>query len=159
MRRFSFRLDPVLDLRKRAEDDVKRELAEKNREVLDARERLNGLDTSLHDLQSGEKERRKVSLDLVSMRATVVYRHKLKQDMLSTTAEIEWLGRQRGEIQQKLIKAVQARRAIELLREHRYALWRKETGRLQQAVSDDLSQQKFIRQRRVRNAATVSERE
>ena len=54
----------------------------------------------------------------------------------------------RADIREKLVKATQKKRAIELLRENRYQEWLKENKHSQQVFLDDVSQQGFIRKKR-----------
>jgi flagellar export protein FliJ len=58
MKRFTFRLETLLDLRKRREDEVKQELGKKNFQIMKARQELMALSEALKDLQNDEKQKR-----------------------------------------------------------------------------------------------------
>lgn len=145
MRRFRFTLETVLELRRRREDDVKRRLGIKRREIVDAKQCLADLGTSLKDLQEQELEHRESAPSVQAMRASVLYRFKLKRDMLIAGRKIDLLYDEAGLIQEELTKAVQKRRALELLRDKRFAAWKKDVLKVEQNQIDDVSQQGYIR--------------
>jgi len=149
MQRFRFSLETLLELRRRKEDAVKLELARKQGEVGTAREELDALARELDTLQREEKEsRRKMSGDVVLMRHAVAYRHKLKLDMLAKGRQIDELKAEAERIRKRLVKATQEVRALELLRERRFAEWRKEYRAEEQGFIDDVSQQGYIRKKK-----------
>jgi flagellar export protein FliJ len=148
MKRFIFTLEPLLDMRKRKEDEVKRKLAGKNRQILKAKQEMQVLHDALNNLQVDEKKRRSIGIDLQSMRHAVVYRNKLKLDMIEKGNQIQGLYQESTSIQKDLTKAMQERRAIEILGEHRLAQWKKEAKHEEQRITDDVSQQGYIRKKR-----------
>ena len=148
MKKFKFTLDPILEIRKRKEDAVKLELGQKNREILGANREMLGLHDELKNLQTSEKERRQHAPDVQSMRQTVVYRSKLKADMVNKGNKIQQLRTEASTIQKRLTNATKDRRAIEIIGEHRHAEWQHNLLREQQNFSDDVSQQGYIRKKR-----------
>jgi flagellar protein FliJ len=145
MKKFKFTLDPLLEVRKRKEDAVKLEFGRKNREILKANQEMLDLHDELKNLQSGEKERRKNSPDVQSMRLTVVYRNKLKIDLVNKGNVIQQLRREAEAIQKRLTQATKERRAIEIIGEHRFADWKRELLHQEQKLNDDITQQGYIR--------------
>jgi len=145
MKRFSFGLDPLLDIRRRNEDEIKRELAEKQRTLFSARDSMAQIHNELKNMQSEEKEFRARAVNVESMRHSVLYRFKLKRELFNKGVEIESLSNQANLVQQKLTRAVQARKAIEMLRERRFAEWKKEVNRKEQIFIDDISNQSYTR--------------
>jgi flagellar FliJ protein len=156
MKKFHFKLDPLLELRKRKEDGVKMELAEKNREILDARSEMLSLYDQLTRAQEEELEERGRCADVLRMRATVAYRFKIKHDMLVKGQQIESLSREAGDIQKRLTVAMRDRRAIEMLRESRLRQWKKEAERQEQLFVDGINQQTYVRRQ---NEARRTEKE
>jgi flagellar FliJ protein len=148
MKRFEFPLEALLEKRKREEEAVKLELAEKNKEILAAQNELQTIEGELKGLQEEEKKRREQVKDVLPLKMSVSYRNKLKLDMLKKGEDIHTLQMERGDIRKKLVKATQRKRALELLRENRYQEWLKENKRLEQVFLDDVSQQGFIRKKR-----------
>ena len=79
------------------------------------------------------------------LRASVAYRHKLKQDILKKGRQIDDLKADAVKIRKKLVEATKARRALEIIRERRFAEWKEEYKAQEQGFIDDISQQGFIR--------------
>jgi flagellar FliJ protein len=148
MKRFEFKLESLLELRKRKEDEVKQLLGRKNQEILAARKELTSLKTALDDLQSSEKKKRKEVTSVVELRYSVAYRFKLKKDILEKCRTLDGLAAQAGEIRRQLVAAKQQRRAIEIVRERQFEAWRKAYRAQEQRFIDDVSQQGFIRKSR-----------
>lgn len=145
MRRFHFRLETLLSLRKRKEDEVKQELGKKNHEILAARQELAALTGALAGLQATEKKRRVSGASAVELRYSVAYRFKLTGDILEKGRAVDDLQAQALAIRKKLVKAKQDRRAIEIVRERQWNEWHKEYRTREQGFSDDVSQQGYIR--------------
>jgi flagellar protein FliJ len=145
MKRFRFKLESLLELRKRKEEEVKLHLGKKNREIISARHELVEVNEALKTLQADEKKKRAEVKNALDLRYAVVYRYKLKQDILKKARQLEELNSQAADIRKNLVKAKQERRAIEIVREHRHEEWQKEYTAQEQAFIDDVSQQGFIR--------------
>jgi flagellar FliJ protein len=137
MQRFRFTLETLLELRRRKEDAVKLELARKQGEVGIAQGQLDALARAWDALQR-----------VVLMRHAVAFRHKLKLDMLAKGRQIDELKAEAERIRKRLVKATQEVRALELLRERRFAEWRKEYRAEEQGFIDDVSQQGYIRKKK-----------
>jgi flagellar protein FliJ len=148
MKRFTFKLDTMLELRKQEEEKVKLELAEKNREIIALQEELNLAYLSLKELQASEKERRSGSEPVMEMRYGVAYRYKLKNDILTTGRSIDDLRAESNTIQKRLMEAIKRRRALEVIRDRRYSAWKKNYLREEQKFIDDVAQQKYSRTKR-----------
>ena len=147
MKRFEFSLEALLEKRKREEEAVKLELADKNREIALAQGELLDFERELKELQELQKRQREYVTDVLPLKWSVSYRNKLKLDMVKKGEDIHRLQMERVDIRKKLVKATQKKRAIELLRENRYQEWLKENKHSQQVFLDDVSQQGFIRKK------------
>jgi flagellar FliJ protein len=145
MKRYRFRLETLLELRKRKEDEFKQQLGKKNREMLASRKELLAINEALKSLQASEKKNRASARSVVELRYSVTYRFKLREDILRKTRLIDELGAQAEDIRKKLVHAKQQRRAIEIVRERQLAAWKKEYASQEQAFIDDVSQQGYIR--------------
>jgi flagellar protein FliJ len=148
MRRFQFTLATLLEIRKRKEDECKREMGEKNRKIMQAKKEMLGLHGALASLQAEEKKRRSTHPDLQSMRHAVAFRNQLKLDMLAKGEEIRVLEEDAEVVRKKLTRLTQEKRAVEIIGERRLAEWKKEANRQEQGTTDDVSQQGFIRKKR-----------
>ncbi len=140
MKQFQFRLESLLNLRKRREEECKTLLGRKNGEILGARQTLDRLSRALNELQASEKRKRCEVQNVIELRYSVSYRFKLRQDILGQGKTLENLKGQAVELRNRLIRATQQRRAIELVREQRLALWRIERNREEQKFTDDIAQ-------------------
>ena len=145
MKRFKFGLDTLLEMRCRKEEQVKLLLAEKNRTIIDAQKEFSEIHTQLKELQNSEKLKREHVIDVTLLRYSVSYRFKLKENLLSAGQKIDDLKAQAEKIRKSLVAATKNRRAIEIIKEHRLAEWKKEYKSQEQGFIDDISQQGFIR--------------
>lgn len=148
MKRFSFSLEALLEKRKQEEEEIKLELAKKNNEIYKAKNEIIDLATQLQNLQTEQKEKRKNISDVLQLKYSVSFRNKLKLDMLRKGRDIQELYRHLANIRQRLVKATQRKKAIELMRERRYRQWHKENKHREQVFIDDVSQQGFIRKQK-----------
>ena len=147
MKRFTFKLDALLELRRQHEENIRLRLGEKNREIVAATRELNGLYKELKELQSTEKDRRAGSEPVTLLRYSVAYRYKLKEDILRTGRVIDDLRAQAAAIRRELLGATKARRALEIIRDRQLEQWKKEYRRKEQNFIDDVAQQKYIASR------------
>lgn len=153
MKRFEFRLETLLALRKRREDEIKQELGKKIQAIVTARKELAAIAEALQALQSEEKLKRPVTTSAVELRYGIAYRFKLKKDILVKGRLIDDLQAQAHAVRAKLVKAKQERRAIEIVRERQYAAWKKAYRTHEQGFIDDVSQQAYIRRAKAAAAA------
>jgi flagellar FliJ protein len=153
VKRFEFRLETLLALRKRREDEIKQELGKKIQGIVTVCKELAAITEALKALQGEEKRKRPVTTSAVELRYGIAYRFKLKKDILVKGRLIDDLQAQAHAIRAKLVKAKQERRAIEIVRERQYAAWKKAYRTQEQGFIDDVSQQAYIRHAREAAAA------
>lgn len=145
MKRYHFRLETLLELRKRKEDEIKQELGKKNQEILAARKELAKINNDLKALQASEKTTRATVRSALVLRYSVTYRFKLKEDIFKKVRLIDEFGAQAEGIRKKLVRAKQQRRALEIVKEHQVADWKKANSAQERKFIDDISQQGFLR--------------
>ncbi|MBN1129350.1 MAG: flagellar export protein FliJ [Chitinispirillaceae bacterium] len=148
MKRFSFRLETLLELRVRREDEVKQELGKINLRIATSRKELVALADALKELQEEEKQKRLGVKSAVELRYGVAYRFKLKKDILVKGRQIDDFQAQALAVRKKLVRAKQERRAIEIVRERQFDAWKKKYRTREQGFTDDISQQSYIRHAR-----------
>ena len=153
MKRFEFRLETLLELRRRREDVIKQELGKKIQDIMTARKELAVITEALKALQSEEKQKRPQASSAVELRYGIAYRFKLKNDILVKGRFIDDLQAQAHAVRARLVKAKQERRAIEIVRERQYAAWKKAYRTQEQGFIDDISQQAYIRRAKAAAAA------
>lgn len=142
MKRFRFRLDVLLDIRKRREEKIKLELAMQNREIITYQEKLNGLHEELKKLQSDELMRRQSEDSIQFLNQSVAYRYVLKNEMLKTGSKMDEIQETIFRIRKKLVSATKDRKAVEILKERQKSEWLKKYRTLEQGFIDDISQKR-----------------
>jgi len=146
VKKFVFKLDTLLKVKKNKEDEIKRKLAKKNREAEAVRTEIEAAHAELNDFQRNVKEQRTQGGESVAdLRQSVSYRNALKLKLLKAGQRLDNVMVAAYGINQELIKAAQERRAVEIIREKRYEEWKKENAAAEQKFIDDLSQQMYIR--------------
>jgi len=145
-KRFVFRLEALLTVKKNKEEEIKLRLAEKNIEAERVRKEIEEAQNKLKDFQKDTKEgRRAGSENVAAMRSSVAWRNALKVDLLKAGQKLDAVMVSIWNINQELIKAAQERRAVEIIKEKRFEEWKRENAVAEQKFIDDLSQQRFIR--------------
>ncbi|MCL2182350.1 MAG: flagellar export protein FliJ [Chitinispirillia bacterium] len=146
MKKFTFRLEALLTVKKNAEEEIKRRLAEKNNEAELVRREISAAHDNLKDFQTNVKSERGAGGENISaMRSSVAHRNHLKLELLRAGQKLDNVMVAIYGINQELIKAAQERRAVEIIKEKRYEEWKRENAVAEQKFIDDLSQQRFIR--------------
>ncbi|MBD3344695.1 MAG: flagellar export protein FliJ [Chitinivibrionales bacterium] len=147
MRRFEFNLETLLQLRMRKEEQVRLELAKRNREINQARNELASIHDELTNLQATQKGTRAHTSNIIGLKHSVAYRHKLKQEMLSKGRQIDRMRGDARTLKVSLQIASKEKKAVELLKERRFDEWRKKVIAEEQAITDDISQQGYSRKK------------
>ncbi|HEX3020502.1 MAG TPA: flagellar export protein FliJ [Chitinispirillaceae bacterium] len=150
MKKFKFALQPVLSLRERKEEQIKQQYAAKIGQLVETQKIRTGLIAQLHDLQDSEKKKRANANSITTLRYSISYRFKLKNDLLSISRKIDDMNAEAIQIQKKLILAAKDRRAIELIKERQIKEWKKEYRLNEQGIIDDISQQGYTRKSKPR---------
>lgn len=145
MNRFRFRLEVLLDLRKKKEEKIKLALAEKNNQILSAEKQVTELHDALKTLQESEKTSRSEHLDPVLLRYSISYRYVLKKKLTDAIRGVDDLKAEAFRIQKELVVATQKRKAVEIVKERRLGEWKRKNHIVEQNFNDDISQQAFIR--------------
>ncbi|MDR2577905.1 MAG: flagellar export protein FliJ [Chitinispirillales bacterium] len=149
-KKFTFRLESLLTVKKNKEEEIKLRLAEKNREAETVRQEIEQAHDKLKIFQKeGKEKRRGGGEDVQSMRNSVSYRNALKLELLKAGQKLDDVMVSLYGINQELIKAAQERRAVEIIKENRYEEWKRENAAAEQKFIDDLSQQRFIRSQKL----------
>lgn len=146
MPRFIFTLEPVLDHRKRIEDQSQRELARHLRQQMILMDQLRQMQQTIraskHDLADGLIGR--VDMTRVSDFARYAGQTSIRAQQI--VQRLAGLQQQIDAARQKLMEATRQRKALELLRDRRLAAWRQQEERRQTAELDDLTLQRHLRE-------------
>lgn len=142
MARFVFELEAVLEQRAEAERRAKLELGRRQRELAAIRERAEELQRALESERRGLRQAldagpgARVSLEDVRLAAGsslggAVRLQRLALEAAGAQSRLE-------AARSGLVRAAVARKAIEVLKQRRYARWRQEQDRREVAALDDL---------------------
>lgn len=142
MPRFHFQLEPLLRARRRAERDRQRVVAELEQE----RARLEAaLRAQQEHIDAGRNQMRERMVGRVlvhELRAHTAASMKQMAQAQRVVLELAGLHRRLEGARADLLSAMQARRAIELVREKRHEEWRRSEARAETAALDELAVQR-----------------
>jgi len=145
MKRFHFKLQALLEIKKRAEDEIKKKLGAKNREILASRQDRLDVQKKLESFFVEEKQQRLRVLDLLALRLSISYRSHLQNEINKKEQIINTLMKEQDQLRQKLAFARKQSRVLEILKEKKLLEWKKEYHLEEQEFVDDVSQKGFIR--------------
>lgn len=155
MPRFTFKLQRVLDLRRRTEDDLRRRVAAIEAERVAAEDRLRAVQRAI---EAGRAEQRTMlagasagprglpgRLDAAALRtqtsavmSSLAQAHRLALELTGILKRLE-------SARAELLKASAERKAVELLRERQYEEWKREQGRREIALLDEIGASRYVR--------------
>lgn len=135
----------LLDMKKRAEEEVKKELGMKNAQILASRRDRDSLAKTLAEFFVEEKIQRLKVLDLRSLRLSISYRGQLQKEIRDKDRDLSALSAQLADIRERLAKARKETRVLEILKEKRLSRWKKEYRKEEQEAIDDVSQKGYVR--------------
>ena len=143
MPKFTFKLEPVLQQRRRAEDEKQRDLAKLLRRSMILQNQLRQMQQTIRESkrQLGGALAGTVELDSVGRFArysghVTVRAHGIVMELAKLDKLIDLSRAQ-------LLAAVRDRRAMELLRDREYRKWKKQQDRRENARLDELNVQRY----------------
>jgi len=145
-KRFRFRLETVERLRKQARDEQRRVLAVALRDVSAAEARVDELTEQLRrSVELTRGERLVETLDVAALAGNQFHRNWLHQSILATGDDVA-KGKERVDQERaKLAEATARLKVLEKLRERRWARHLQSVAREEQAVSDEIAGQGYLR--------------
>lgn len=142
MARFKFRLEPVLKMRKRIEQDRQRELALRESKLVELQNELKRMDSTL---QSTAEELRKNHLtgriDLGFLTAHRRFLGAMQRQGIEVAQKIAAQQLKVNEARAHLAEAAKHRKAIEKLRERQLERWQQDQSRRELADLDEIGTQ------------------
>lgn len=138
MPRFRFRLQRLLEVRKRREEMLINELAACRRKYLDEEEILENLKTllSINIRRLKERQERIASIEEIILYYN--YLAKIDEEILKQKEKLKKIQEEINLITEKLIKASQEKRVVEKLREKHLSKFKKLIEKLEQDVLDEI---------------------
>ncbi|MDI6703075.1 MAG: flagellar export protein FliJ [bacterium] len=145
MPRFSFKLQRVLDIKERKEEQLKGELANVKREYEEEEEILHSLERS-HSIYLDRLRRHQLNtISIQEVRWYQTYLSKLVNDISSQSQKLEDLLRRIDELKEKLIEVSKERRVLEKLKERKWDEFKHEVEYLEQETLDEIGTSRHIR--------------
>jgi flagellar FliJ protein len=145
MKRFHFNLQVLLDLKKRNEDNAKRELALANSLLMQARNVLFDIEQEWNQLMEDEIVRRKEGTTAEFMGRMVSYRLDLQQRGLKQDLEIQRVMAFREKKRQLLVVATKEKKAIDNIKKRKFEEWKLRYRREEAKRIDDICQIQYVR--------------
>lgn len=142
---FRFKLDAVLQHRRRIEDERQRELAQLLRERMILETQLRSLQDNIVSDKRTMAHALQGSVDVPRIRQQGAHVQQVVLRVQQIAGKLLGLARQVEQARSKLAEATRDRKAIELLYQRQYERWRQEQQRREAAEMDELATQAYGR--------------
>jgi len=139
MARFRFQLQPVLDARLRAEDERRRDVATLEAERRRLEDRLRSGQVSISGARDDVRSALVGTVRPDALRAQANASLACMRDAQRLVLELAGVHRRLEVAQAALAEAAKQRRAIELVKERRFEIWRREQDRREQSALDEVA--------------------
>ncbi|MGB4008599.1 MAG: flagellar export protein FliJ [Bacillota bacterium] len=136
---FTFKLQPVLDHRRRLEDQAKQEFAKAQSRELEARQVLADMEWNFGEGQSEMAEAARDDIDLAEVSACQRYLNRLRTAMLEQNDLVATLHLTSEEKRTGVVDGMKARKIVEKLKEKEYEQYMVDINRLEQKQTDELA--------------------
>ncbi|MBI2267006.1 MAG: flagellar export protein FliJ [Armatimonadetes bacterium] len=138
MKRFAFRFQTVLDVRRQREETLMRELSQREAVLSEAVTVLENLRNKESSTRETLKEKLQAAISLLEVGLFQVYLQKLAgaiEEQKVWVAQLEaWVQEKRDEV----VEALKARKVMEKIKEKDHTLYRKEVARVDQNFLDEI---------------------
>lgn len=151
MKKFSFRLERLLKLRRRIEDEKRQTLAVSQARVLRQEEELRLITGERAKQNEAERNVLSGHVDVNLLRSFSRYFHKLKGDQRASERMKQVFESDAEKKSADLVGASQEKRALENYREKLKIRYDKQIEKLEQAELDELSAKRYIAARNIDN--------
>ncbi|RKX23975.1 MAG: flagellar export protein FliJ [Candidatus Zixiibacteriota bacterium] len=147
-KKFKFRFEPLLKVRKHTEKERQKQLATSLKEVQDQQ----GMLTEMDKERLGATERQRTRMcGPISLAETLVYSRflvKLKRQRLAGAELLHGLEKEAEQRRRKLVEAARERKIYEMLKEKQQFRHRQEMEKTEQKETDEIASSSFLRQRK-----------
>ncbi|HOT75946.1 MAG TPA: flagellar export protein FliJ [Candidatus Wallbacteria bacterium] len=142
MKKFSFKLDSLLNVRKKREELVIQELAEAQMAEQRIHGQINDTRNTIALMIEESKSYLKSSINVESLLLSRNYIEFLKRKLAELEARLEEAKQKTLKIKEKLSEAVKERKIIETLKEKQFAQYKKEYNKQDNAQMDEIANNK-----------------
>jgi len=148
-KRFVFRLETLLKLRRQREDRQKRVVAERLRQITRVQHEIGTLERQIGDqIQAMRAEATGASLDVPHLARSRHWLSHLQRGRLEAEGHLRLLEARLAQERAVLTNAVKDRRVLEKLRERQEQRHRRELDRIEMLASDESNTVRFLLDRR-----------
>jgi flagellar FliJ protein len=145
-KRFTFRLEAVLRLRRMAEDDCRRQVASKLREIARVTSDMRRLDEQHRwEISRTRENQQLTSMDVLAVRRCRSYMGYLHRRQRECEGQVRGLRRELEEDQRALAHASKEVKVLEQLRDRQWARHRDAERRAERNQEDEVAQLAFLR--------------
>lgn len=145
MQAFRFKLEPVLRQRRAVEDQCQRDLAKVLRNRMILQNQLRRMQETIIESKHALSDTLVGRVDLERVGRFSRYSGQVAHRAQTIVLEMHRLERQVAVARSRLGEAMRDRRAMELLRDRRYAQWRKQQQRREAVMLDETATQRYVR--------------
>lgn len=139
MAKFKFALQPLLNVRRQAEEAAQRALAEQQRELVRLEDMLRTQQNRLHASSQDLRAKLVGALNVSELRLHAASALLGVRDANRIVLEMAAAHRNVEAARAKLLEARQKRKAIERLRERRFDAWKKRLDKAEDDMLDDIA--------------------
>lgn len=148
-KRFSFPLEAVLKVRKQQQDEKKRSVAERLREMSKLQSHLMSRNEQIaSEIRKTRDNAVHAHLDVSEMSRRRFWISHLQRGLLETEFQIRTLEQQLDKDRQVLAEATKECKVVEKLKERRFEEYSKEMQRQETLEADELAINRYLQQRR-----------
>jgi len=144
-KRFVFRFETMLKIRRQREDEHKRIVANRLRQIRQEREQMVSLDRQIHEELAAI--RLSQSPGTIDMQQVIRHRHwlgRLHKGVLDTQARLRFLEARLAQERVALAEAAKKRSVLDKLKERQWERFRLEQDRIETRAADDLTTVRYV---------------
>ena len=144
-RRFTFRFDTMLKIRRQREDEHKRIVAGRLREIAKVQEQLDSLDRQIRDELASIRSRQEPGT--IDMQQVIRHRRwlgHLHKAVLDGQGRLRFLEAKLAQERAALAEAAKQRQILQKLKERQYERFLREQDRLETLAADDMTTVRYV---------------
>lgn len=144
-KRFVFRFETMLKIRRQREDEHKRIVADRVREIARVKDQMASLDRQIRDELAAIREGQ--SPGTIDMQQVVRHRHwlgRLHKAVLDSQARLRFLEARLAQERAALAEAAKQRRVLDKLKQRQWERYRMEQDRIETRLADDLTTVRYV---------------
>ncbi len=139
MKKFNFRMEPLLKQRKHLEDEKQKILATAQKKIFQQQDELTGIETTRQTTCQSQIQKTEHEFSVAEMLIYSRYVHKLKKDSMVGGEMLKVLKQDENEKRKELMQAARERKKYEKLKEIQEEKYYKEINEEEKKESDEIA--------------------